>query len=161
MRLVSEIVSPSCNSATRTFFRLGSSNWNIECTRTLLAHLERILQGVDLLDILRVCRIDQRAHHDNAKIAYRPPPWSGMVAGTVIDRSGVLVLIGDLHHHEMLAGVGQHDYHRTGIEIENRKRIERVAVGPNDQPPVDRRQLAAMPEFAEGARFDCLAKIDV
>jgi len=28
----------------------------------------------------------------------------------------------------MLAGVGQHDYHRTGIEIENRKRIERVAV---------------------------------
>jgi hypothetical protein len=37
----------------------------------LLANLERILQGVDLLDILRVCLIDQHAHHDKG----RPVRW--------------------------------------------------------------------------------------
>ena len=37
---------------------------DLECAGTLLAHLERILQGVDLLDILRVRGIDQHAHDD-------------------------------------------------------------------------------------------------
>ena len=47
------------------------------------------------------------------------------------------------------------------VEVEHRERIQRVTVGANDGPADDRRQLAAMPELAEGAHFDDLAKIDV
>jgi hypothetical protein len=77
------------------------------------------------------------------------------------DRRGILILIDYLHHHETPVGVWQRDRHRTGVQVEHRERIQRVTIGANYAPADDRRQLAAMPELAEGARFDDLAKIDV
>jgi hypothetical protein len=94
----------------------------------LLANLERILQGVDLLDILRVCLIDQHAHHDSSVSRTDPLLGEGMTARAVIDRWGVLVLIDYLHRHESLAGIGQRNCHRTGVEVEHRSGIQRVAV---------------------------------
>src|SRR6266436_2397686 len=88
---------------------------DFECTRTLLAHLERILQGVDLLDILRVCWIDHHAHHDNAISRTDPLLRQGVPARTIKDRRSILILIDDLHHHETLAGGWQRDLHRTGV----------------------------------------------
>jgi hypothetical protein len=69
-------------------------------------------------------------------------------ARAVKDRRSVLVLIDYLHHHETLAGIGQRDRHRTGVEVEHRERIQGVTVGADYAPADDRRQLAAMPEFA-------------
>ena len=134
---------------------------DFECARTFLARRERILQGVYLLDILRVCGIDQHAHHDYAIPRTDPLLCQGVPARAIKDRRGVLVLIDYLHHHETLAGIGQRHRHRTGVEVEHRERIQRVTVGANYAPADDRRQLAAMPELAEGARFDGLTKIDV
>jgi hypothetical protein len=134
---------------------------DFECAGTLLVYRERFLQGVDLLDILRLCRIDQHAHHDDAISRTDPFLCQGVPARAIVDRRGVLVLIDDLHHHETIARIGQRDRHRTGVEVEHRERIQRVTVGPNYAPAGDRRQLAAMPELAKGARFNRLAKIDV
>ena len=134
---------------------------DFECAGTLLARRKRILQGVDLLEILRVCRIDQHAHHDNAIPRADPLLSQGVPARPIKDRRSVLVLIDYLHHHETLAGIGQGDRHRTGVKVEHRERIQRVTVGANYAPADDRRQLAAMPELAEGAGFDGLAKIDI
>jgi hypothetical protein len=39
-----------------------------------------------------------------------------------------LILIDDLHSHVTLAGVGQRDRHRAGIEIDNGERIQGVAI---------------------------------
>src|SRR5260221_14001540 len=78
---------------------------DFECTRTLLTHLEHILQGLDLLDILRVCRIDQHAHHDNAISRTDPLLGQGVPACTIKGRRGILILIDYLHHHETLGCV--------------------------------------------------------
>src|SRR5258707_3499638 len=134
---------------------------DFECTGTLLSHLEGVLQGVDLLDILRVCRIDHRAHHYTDISRPDPLLGQGVAARAVIDPRGVLVLIDYLHRHEALAAVGQHNCHRTGVEVEYRRRIQRVAVGPYNALLVNQHRLAAMPEFAEAAPFDIEAKIDV
>jgi hypothetical protein len=46
----------------------------------------------------------------------------------------------------------EHECHRTGVEVEHRSRIQRLAVGPDDTLLVERHQLAALQEFAEGTR---------
>ena len=79
---------------------------NLEYAGTLLAHLERILQGVDLLYILRVRRIDQHAHYDKDVSRTDPLLGQGVTARAVLDRRGVLVLIDYLHRHEALARLG-------------------------------------------------------
>ena len=68
------------------------------------------------------------------------------------DRSPrVLILIDDLHRHEPLARIGQRDRHRPGVEVEHHRRIERVAVHPDDGLVVDRRQFAVVLELSEAA----------
>jgi hypothetical protein len=84
-----------------------------------------------------------------------------VTARAVIDRRGILVLIDWLHRHEALAGVGQHDCHRTGVEVEHRTRIQRVAVRPYNTLLVERHRLAERQEFAKAAPFDIEGKIDV
>src|SRR5260370_8207704 len=134
---------------------------DFECTGTLLSHLEGVLQGVDLLDILRVCRIDHRAHYDTDVSRADPLLGQGVAARAVIDRRGVLVLIDYLHRHEALAGVGQHDCHRTGVEVEYRRRIQRVAVAPYNALFVNRPRLAVLPDFAWPPPFDITAQINL
>ena len=72
-----------------------------------------------------------------------------------------MILIDDLHPHVALAGVGQRDRHRPGIEVDNRERIQRVAIGSRNALLSGRRKLAAMPEFAETAVLDHAGEIDV
>src|SRR6266513_5903119 len=134
---------------------------DFECARTLLAHRERILQGADLLNILRVRWIDQHAHRDNAISRTDPLLCQRVPACTIKDRRGILILIDYLHHHETLGGVWQRHRHRTGVEVEHRERIQRVTIGPDNALVSGRSKLTAMPEFAQGARFDDLAKIDI
>lgn len=116
---------------------------------------------MDLLKVLRVCRIDEHAHHDNAVSRADPIPCYDVVARTIKDRRGILVLTNDLHHHEAHAGIWQRDRYRTGVEIEHCERTQCVTIGANDTLVDNRRELSAMPEFAQVARFDCLAKIDI
>src|SRR5258707_15610460 len=78
----------------------------------------------------------------------------GVSTRAVIRSRGVLILIDDLHPDEALAGVWQRNRHRPGIEVDNRERIQRVAVGPNNALLSGRSKLAAMPKFAETAVLD-------
>ncbi len=69
--------------------------------------------------------------------------------------------IGDLHPHEALSGLGQYNRYRPGIEVDNYKRIQRVAVGTNNALLDRRSKLAAMPEFPEAAVLDHAGEIDI
>ncbi len=53
----------------------------------------------------------------------------GDAVRTADDHRRVLVFIEHLYRPEALAGIGQRDRHRSGIEVEHRPRIQRVAVG--------------------------------
>lgn len=55
--------------------------------------------------------------------------------------------------HETLARIGQLNRHWSSVEIEHGRRIKRVAVHPNDDLGVDRRQFTMMLELAESAFF--------
>jgi hypothetical protein len=55
-----------------------------------------------------------------------------VISGAIIDLGGVLVLVDGLHGHEPLAGIGQCDRNRTSVEVKDRRRIERVAIEPDD-----------------------------
>ena len=72
-----------------------------------------------------------------------------------------MVLVDHLHRHEALARVGQGDRHRPGVEIEHRRRIERVAIQADDRLLVDRRRLAAVEELPEAAILDDVAEIEI
>ena len=50
---------------------------------------------------------------------------------------------------------------RTGVEIEHRRRIERIAVHPGDGLPGERRRLPAMHELAEAAVLDDAAENEI
>ena len=78
-----------------------------------------------------------------------------------MDLGGVLVFVDHLHRQETLARIGQGDRHRTRVEIEHRRRIERVAVHPDDGLLGDRRRFAAMHEFAETPVLDHAAEIEI
>ena len=72
-----------------------------------------------------------------------------------------MILIGDLHCHKAPAGVRQRNRHRPSIEIDNRKRIQRVAVGTENALLDRRSKLAAMPESSETAVLDYTGEIDI
>ena len=84
-----------------------------------------------------------------------------MSARAVIGCRGVLILIDDLHPHEALAGLRQRNRHRPGIKVENRKRIQRVAVGTNNALLYGRSKLTAMPELTEAAVLDDPGEINI
>jgi hypothetical protein len=73
----------------------------------------------------------------------------------------VLILIDDLHPHVARASVGQRDRHRSGIEVDNRERIQRVAIRSRNALLSGRRKLAAMPEFPKTAVPDHAGEIDI
>ncbi len=109
--------------------------FNVDRSKAVLRAIARIL---------RVCRIDQHVHHDNAVSRTDPIPCYDVAARTIKDRRGILILINDLHHHEALAGVWQRDRHRTGVEIEHCERIQCVTIGTNYALVDNRRQPPAM-----------------
>jgi hypothetical protein len=59
------------------------------------------------------------------------------------------------HHqrHEPVAGIGQCDCHRPGVEIEHGSGIERVAIGSDHRLLVDLHRLAVMKQLSSAASF--------
>ena len=126
-----------------------------------LAELDRILQGVDLPDILLAREIDQETDDGNSIARANHLPGKSVSARAVIGGWGVLILIDDLHPHVALARLRQRDRHPPGIEVDNRKRIQRVAVGTDNALLDGRSQLAAMSEFSETTVLDHPGEINI
>src|SRR2546429_2526164 len=61
----------------------------------------------------------------------------------------------------MLVGVGQRNRHRTSSEVENRKGIQGVAVGPDNASLTNRREVTAVPELAKSSALGDESKIDI
>jgi hypothetical protein len=126
-----------------------------------LADLDRVLQRADGFDVLRIVRVDENAHRDDDVSDANPVLAQRMDAGAVDDLGRVLVFVDHLHRQEALAGVRKRDGDRTGVEIEHRRRIERIAVHPDDGLPGERRRLPPMHELAETSVLDDSAENEV
>ena len=72
-----------------------------------------------------------------------------------------MILIDDLHAHKAVTGVGQRNRRRPGIEVDNRKRIQRVAVGTDNALLDGRSKLAAMSEVSETTVLDHPGEINI
>ncbi len=72
-----------------------------------------------------------------------------------------MVLIDDLQRHEPAARIRQRDGDRPGIEVEDGRRVQRVAVDPDDDLVIDGAQLAEVEERAEAAVSDDVAEVQV
>ena len=133
----------------------------LEVAGAFLVERDRILQGVDLPDIVLVGEIDKETDHGNGVACANRLPGQGVSARPVIGDRGVLILIDDLQPHVALAGVRQRDRRRPGIEVDNSERIQRVAIGSRNALLRRRRKLATMPEFPESAALDHAGEIDI
>src|SRR5260370_7127 len=134
---------------------------DFQCADALLSESHLILQSMDLPDVFLVRKIDKETDYDNGISRANYLSSQGVSAGAVIGSGGVLILIDDLHPHEAFACVWQCNRHRSGIEVDNRERIQRVAVGPDNALLSGRSKLTAMPEFAETAVPAHSGEIDV
>src|SRR5258705_5593198 len=134
---------------------------NFKRAGSFLVEPDLILQSMDLPDVFFIRKIDKETDYDNGIARANHLSSQGVSAHAVIGSRGVLILIDDLHPHEALACVWQCNRHRSGIEVDNRKRIQRVAVGPDNALLSGRSKLTAMPEFAETAVLDHSGEIDV
>src|SRR6267154_1043315 len=127
----------------------------------VLAQPDRFLQSIDLPDVFLVRKINKETDYDNGIARTNHLSRQGVSARAVIGSRGVLILIDDLHPHEALACVWQCNRHRSGIEVDNRERIQRVAVGPDNALLSGSSKLTAMPDFAETAVLDHAGEFDV
>src|SRR6266481_9684194 len=134
---------------------------NFKRAGLFLAEPDLILQSIDLPDVFLVRKIDKETDYDNGIARANHLSSQSVSARAVIGSRGVLILIDDLHPHEALACVWQCNRHRSAIEVDNRERIQRVAVGPDNALLSGGSKLAAMPEFAETAVLDHAGEIDV
>ena len=134
---------------------------NFKRAGAFLAEPDLILQSMDLPDVFVVRKIDKETDYDYGIARPNHLSSQGVRARAVIGSRRVLILIDDLLPHEAFAGVWQCNRHRPGIEVDNRERIQRVAVGPDNALLSGRSKLAAMPEFAETAVLDHAGEIDV
>ncbi len=104
----------------------------LELAGVLLVKLDRVLQFVDRLKVLGVRGIHQGADgHEGiprSHVLLRDRAWLVVVR----DELHVMVFIEHHQRHEALARVGQGDCGGTGRQVQNRERIERVAVHPDD-----------------------------
>src|SRR6266436_10291009 len=134
---------------------------NFKRAEPFLAEPDLILQSTDLPDVFLVRKIDKETDYDNGIARANHLSSQGVSTRAVIGSRGVLILIDDLHPHEALAGVWQCNCHRPGIEVDNRERIQRVAVGPDNALLSGRIKLTGMPEYAETAVLDHSGEIEV
>ena len=134
----------------------------LEFSRGHLIDLDRVLQRVDLLDIPGIDGVDQRPDRNGDIPRADLIPGQRVTALAVDDFRNVVVFTNDLHRHEALAGVRQRDRDGSGIEIEDRRRIQRVAVEANHGLIVDLRRFAAVQKLSDRAAvFQDAAKIQV
>src|SRR5882724_9953448 len=132
---------------------------DLEAAGTRLLDLDRILQGVDLVEVLRVRRVDERADRDR-DIARADLLLVERIGTRAIDHFGhVVVLIDHLHGHEAFAGIGQRDRDRPRVEVEDCGGVERVPVQADDRLVVDRGRLSPVKEFPNGSVLDDVAHV--
>jgi len=126
-----------------------------------LCDLDCVLKCVDLFYVFRIVWINECAdtHHDitSAYLLLR----EGMVPRSVENQWSILILIDDDHGHESLACIRHGDCHWSGIEVEYRGGIQRIAVGADHGLLVDGHDPAPVIELAEAAIFYGPAKIHV
>ncbi len=134
---------------------------HFEAAGTLLADLDRVLQVVDPLHVLWVCRIDQYADYQQDVARADLLPCEGVAARVIGNLRSIHVLMDHLHRHEVLARIRQADRHGPRIKIKNARGKERVAVRSHDKLLVDRRQFAIVGEFAETSILGNLAEITI
>jgi hypothetical protein len=72
-----------------------------------------------------------------------------------------VIFVDDLQRHEALAGIRQRDRHRPGVEIEHRRRIERVAVHPDHDLVVDVGRRAIVDELAEASVLHGVPEVEI
>src|SRR4029077_4122931 len=118
-------------------------------------------QRVNLLELILLPGINQYANCDTGIAGSDQLAGQRVAARDVIDRLRVLAFVDYLHRHEMLVGVGQRNRHRTGIEVENRKGIQGVAIGPDNASPTNWRAVATAPELAKSSALGDESKIDI
>ena len=70
-----------------------------------------------------------------------------------------MVFVDGRNGHEAFARLGQRDFHRAGVEVEHRFRIEHVPVWP--YADAFNRQLADMDEFAQCSALHELREVHV
>src|SRR5262249_16626996 len=92
---------------------------HFETARTILAHFDRILQGEDLFEVLRVCWINESAHTDADVPRRNLFSRKGVPAFTVYDGVSEMVLVDHLHRHVALARVGQRYCYGSSAEIKH------------------------------------------
>ena len=128
---------------------------------THLFDLDAILQGIALLDIVRIIRIGQDAHcrHNIARAELFL--GQGIAACAVINGIRVLVFIDDLQGHVAIARVGKRHRHWSGVEIEHCSAIQRVAIHSYDGLSFDQRWRAGQFELAEAVLFDDCTEIQI
>ena len=124
---------------------------HLEFARGRLLDLDRVLQRVDLLDVLGIDGVDQRPDRNGCVARADLLPGQRIAALAVDDFRHVVVFIDHLHRHEALAGVRQRDRDRPGVEIEDGRRIQRVAVEADHGLIVDPRRFATMVELSDRA----------
>lgn len=71
-----------------------------------------------------------------------------------------MILIDRLQRQETLARVRQRHRHRPGIKIEDRRRVQRVAIEPDDRLAIDAGQLPPMRELPEAVLRD-IAEVEI
>jgi hypothetical protein len=94
---------------------------HFEAAGTLLADLDRILQVVDPLQVVRICRVDQYADSQQDVARADLLPCEGVAARVIDDLRRIHVLIDHLHRHEVVARIRQGDRHGSRIKIKNRR----------------------------------------
>src|SRR5258708_23880426 len=134
---------------------------NFKRAGLFLAEPDLILQSIDLPDVFLVRKIDKETDYDNGIARTNHVLSQSVSARAVIGSRGVLILIDNLHPHEALACVWQCNRHRSAIEVDNRERIQSVAVGPDNALLSGRSKIPAIPEFAATAVLDHSGEIDV
>ena len=88
---------------------------------------DRILERANGVDVLRTVGVYEDAHRRQRIARADRLPAQRRGAGPVDDLDRVVVLIDDLHRDKALAGLRQRDRDGSGVEIEHRGRIKRVA----------------------------------
>ncbi|MNJ32987.1 hypothetical protein D3C77_276660 [compost metagenome] len=135
---------------------------HVEASRPIgLAHTDRVLQGVDLARVRRLGRVEQNPHtqHDIARA--RLVPADAVLPGAILHIDDVVILVDHGQRDITLAGIGQGDAHGTGIQIEDRGRIQGVTVGTHDRLGTCRHQFAPVEETPHPCPLDGHGEIPV